>query len=277
MDEKTKKLVKALLDYTDFELETSFPEWISPEDGTEDELLKKLTDEYISNGINLNEDDYFANSIPRYKHYLSIIKNLRRGANVLEVGSAPGHLSICMYFLGLDLVCINLNALYSDFYPNPAWNEKLNVIEHNIEKTPIPFDEGTFDVVVFTEVLEHIAIRPPSEILEELHRVLVPGGKLLLSTPNICNISNIYALLKGANVFWKPDQFYGGLDRHNREYTPQEVKKIIAETGFSKFNIYGLNSHSNWHGLDVFPYDVLNEFGKDHPLLQNTIMVVATK
>lgn len=47
---------------------------------------------------------------------------------------------------------------------------------------PLPFDDESFDTVTITEVIEHV----PDErsVLAECARVLVPGGKLLLTTPH---------------------------------------------------------------------------------------------
>jgi SAM-dependent methyltransferase len=47
--------------------------------------------------------------------------------------------------------------------------------------TDIPLDKESFDTVVCTEVLEHVA--DPLKALREMHRVLKPGGYLVLSTP----------------------------------------------------------------------------------------------
>ncbi len=47
--------------------------------------------------------------------------------------------------------------------------------------TDIPLSDATFDTVVCTEVLEHVA--DPLKALREMYRVLKPGGYLILSTP----------------------------------------------------------------------------------------------
>jgi SAM-dependent methyltransferase len=48
----------------------------------------------------------------------------------------------------------------------------------------LPFDDGSFDVVTLFDVLEHLPAGTEQLALAELHRVLRPGGKLALTTPN---------------------------------------------------------------------------------------------
>ncbi len=50
----------------------------------------------------------------------------------------------------------------------------------------LPLGDGRFDLVICTQVLEYIA--QPSLVLAEIHRVLRPGGALLLSVPTVCPV-----------------------------------------------------------------------------------------
>ena len=101
---------------------------------------------------------------------------------------------------------------------------------------------------------------------------------LLLSTPNILNISNIYALLNEVNIFWPLNDFYGSLDRYNRKYTPKEVREALLEGGFNINSMYGMNSYSNWRSdTGTYPYKVIDALGDDHPLLRNTLIAIACK
>jgi len=44
----------------------------------------------------------------------------------------------------------------------------------------LPFEDNSYEIVICREVLEHV--KDPQKVLSELHRVLMPGGTLLLST-----------------------------------------------------------------------------------------------
>jgi SAM-dependent methyltransferase len=87
-----------------------------------------------------------------------------------------------------------------------------------VEAPPVPFDDGAFDHVVSFETLEHID--PDAEFLAELHRVLAPGGRLLLSTPNRAASS--------PNTT-KPDNPY-----HVREYLLGELLALLDTAGFEE-------------------------------------------
>jgi len=77
----------------------------------------------------------------------------------------------------------------------------------------IPEESGTFDVVLCTEVLEHVA--EPIRAVGEFARLLKPGGKLLLTAP------------LGSGLHQEPYHFYGG-------FTPQWYRKFLTEAGFEQ-------------------------------------------
>lgn len=65
--------------------------------------------------------------------------------------------------------------------------QKVDIVDLNIEKK-LPYQDGTFDVVTATEVIEHL--EDFRAILREIYRVLKPGGVCVLSTPNILNLNS---------------------------------------------------------------------------------------
>lgn len=72
----------------------------------------------------------------------------------------------------------------------------------------LPFGDASFDVVVCFEAIEHVA--DGARTLGELHRVLRPGGVLLVSSPN-------------------PDVYPSGNEHHVHEYRPDELAAAVGE------------------------------------------------
>lgn len=225
------------------------------------------------------EAEYFKCSEARFTRLVeSAIDELPSGGYLLDVGNAPGYLSQALFEVGFRVKGINLSREWDSTYPSSDYLRRFDVSAHDVESGPLPFKNDSFDGIVFTEVLEHIAVRRPEEILSDFLRVLKPGGALLFSTPNVCNVSNIVALLKGLNVFWAPEIFYGSLDRHNREWTPVEVLEVFERAGFHRSQFFGINDHANWRrGAAADIYQYLSYQHPDSALLRNTILGVFKK
>ena len=100
----------------------------------------------------------------------------------------------------------------------------------NIEEDRFPYEDGTFDVVLFCEIIEHL-LMDPVRVLAEIHRVLRPGGTLVLTTPNVCRLANVEAMVKGANIY-DPYSGFGPYGRHNREFTRHELHQLLGFAGF---------------------------------------------
>lgn len=220
------------------------------------------------------ESDYFKCSRERFLHVLQLaLAALPRGSRLLDIGNAPGYLGQALYLAGYSVCGINLSDAWNGTYPDPGYLARFDVRACDIEKNSLPYADGSFDGIVFTEVLEHIAIRHPEQVLTEFRRVLQPGGVVLFSTPNVCNLSNVLALATGTNVFWPTKLFYGSTDRHNREWTPKEVRALFEAAGFRTEHFYGMNDHANWRtGVADQIYALLGENPADHALLRNTIL-----
>ena len=84
-----------------------------------------------------------------------------------------------------------------------------------------------------TEVLEHLR-EYPSRSLGEILRILRPGGRLYLTTPNAAYLVNRLKLLAGKSVHTPLEDWIGGLPhaRHAREYTFSEIRALLRHVGF---------------------------------------------
>lgn len=102
-----------------------------------------------------------------------------------------------------------------------------------LERTPFPFVDDTFNQAVAMEVIEHLAV-DPMFMLAEANRVLKPGGSLLITTPNITSLSCLYHLLWSRHPSLGSQAFGPGImDRHHREYTPRDIIDLVQAAGFA--------------------------------------------
>ncbi len=76
----------------------------------------------------------------------------------------------------------------------------------------MPFPDGSFDCVIFGEVIEHLV--DPDAALTEIARVLRPGGRLVLTTPNLAAWYNRILLLFGVQPIFTETSLKVNLGRH---------------------------------------------------------------
>lgn len=101
------------------------------------------------------------------------------------------------------------------------------------DATRLPVDDESFDVAVCLEVLEHLF--EPQRTAEEIYRALRPGGRLLVTVPNIGHWRPRLEL--GLLARWNP---YGTheaarrpwADPHIRFFTKRSLPRMLAEAGF---------------------------------------------
>jgi len=110
-------------------------------------------------------------------------------------------------------------------------------IDHfDAEKDPFPYPDGYFSTVLCGELIEHL-FEDPMHLMSEVNRILKPGGHFVLTTPNIAALRGISAILQGYHpgffhAYIRPAES-GEVDaRHNREYTPREIHKLLENSGF---------------------------------------------
>jgi ubiquinone/menaquinone biosynthesis C-methylase UbiE len=95
-----------------------------------------------------------------------------------------------------------------DGYKGPEG--QYSKIDYVSDITEIPVDDATFDVILCTEVLEHVP--RPVEALREMVRITKPGGRLFLTAP------------LGSGIHQEPYHFYGG-------YSDYWYRKFLTEFG----------------------------------------------
>jgi len=115
-----------------------------------------------------------------------------------------------------------------------------------------PFPDHTFDYVFTEHQIEHIDYLAGQHMLRECHRVLKPGGKLRIATPNLANILGIYTDnktdIQKRYIQWSVDRFQKHIGiysdtfvinnffrswGHRFIYDPQAMKHALETVGFT--------------------------------------------
>lgn len=106
----------------------------------------------------------------------------------------------------------------------------------------LPFESGTFDVVVCSEVLEHLF--EPQRAAAEALRVLRPGGRFIATVPNAAYWRDRLDALFGV---WQPGGDLLGRSEpwrspHIRFFRPATLNRMLASVGFRRIDVLGLPS-----------------------------------
>lgn len=158
---------------------------------------------------------------------------------LLEIGANPYFLTLLLKkFRHYDISMTNYIGMAEQdqrqYINNIKYNESYEFAfkNVNIETELLPYPDEYFDVVLFCEVMEHL-IENPIFALYNIHKVLKPGGTLILSTPNIFRYDNLkkFVFARKYSVS-DPYSGYGPYGRHNHEYSLFELEDILSNTGY---------------------------------------------
>ena len=149
--------------------------------------------------------------IARYKIILNILGDNISGKKILDVGCGDGVL--CSFLKKKGAIVTGIDASKEAIKFGKEKVKDVNFIEGSAYE--LPFEEGSFDYVISTELIEHLS--EPEKLLTEMKKVWNKTGKVVISTP-----------IKFTD---KP------LDKnHVTEYFEEEFKNLLKPY-FNHFNI----------------------------------------
>lgn len=183
--------------------------------------------------------DEYKSSPQDYVIYLLHIATYRfaethtRGKRVLDFGCGSGYGSAAVSKIAASVVGV-------DVAEDAVAYARSHFVHPNLEyqrvdpHQPLPFADGSFDTVLSFQVFEHVV--DTARYLAEIRRVLVPGGTLVLVTPDRST-----RLLP----FQKPWNRW-----HLHEYGKQELIRVMSP-GFASLEMLGMTARPDMVAIEV--------------------------
>ena len=189
-------------------------------------------------GIKMMEDSFFKTEKIAFQYakkrivkYEKILQ--RKCLNILDIGCGPG-----VFYKAYNEMSINWTGVeVSPFWIEFGKKNKIPILNQNLNEI-----KEKFDIVTAHQVLEHV--ENPITFINQILRILRPGGILHLEVPN--NLSITSSLRKISPIL---SYDYGFIQppMHMRAYCSQTIKKLFENNKFSIKNIFTCsNNDSTW-------------------------------
>jgi SAM-dependent methyltransferase len=164
---------------------------------------------------------------PNLRRWMSEeLGDMPKTSPVLEVGCGDGSFTadLANKFSNVTAIDISAGQLAENAKRMPA----IKFQQHDVSET-FPFPDASFDVIWCSEVLEHLF--EPAFALREMHRILKPNGRLLVTVPYHGRFKNILISLFN----W--DEHFVPSSPHIRFYTNNSLSKIVSAAKFHSIKI----------------------------------------
>ena len=204
-------------------------------------VIEKINGLSFGTSHKWSEDDvvFFTD---RYTKILLLLPDIKKEDIGLEIGLCGGIMAFLLKnYYSLD----KLNTLehpvpskmYSKAFLRKLKDENIILKSCDLHQNKLPWPNQSLDFVIFSELMEHLIPAKLENIYKEIWRVLKNDGWLLVTTPNTASLIKRIKLLLGGN----PIEFDLSLHEsatygHIREYTMEELLKILQNHGFTILN-----------------------------------------
>lgn len=178
--------------------------------------------------------------------------------SILDVGCTDGFMSMIFKELGLYTIGVDASAGAVETAKSQGRCDEAYVANLGDQRLPIP--DASVELIWAGEVIEHIF--DTESFAEELLRVTKPGGRLILSTPNLASWINRISLLLGAQPFFteigvRPSNSGSFLRKvtepagHIRNFTPSSLKHLLTSCGWTFESRHGASIiQGGFRGID---------------------------
>ncbi|MCK4654833.1 MAG: methyltransferase domain-containing protein [Candidatus Cloacimonetes bacterium] len=170
-----------------------------------------------------SKDRYLQNHRKRFEYLMELCKNLNhdKSAKILDIGRSDLSVLLTKYYLSVTTLGLDLEVDKGGHRERETINLKHIVFDLNESKNVQKWTDEKFDLIVYSEVIEHIYEAPEFSLLF-LNYLLNLGGFIIITTPNAASLYRRLKLLLGENTISRI-RFYNLNPAHYREYTKEEL------------------------------------------------------
>lgn len=217
--------------------------------------------------------------------------HLIKDKKILDLGSGIGIMALAFKYLGGDSVGLdkfifpeeeNYYKISNSEDLSEIWKKnELKILKADITET-LPFNDESFDVITCDATIEHLD-NAPRDLFLEARRVLKQDGMFLVTTPNLTNLLRRIRFVFGVSPHWDILEFWNAgqnFKGHRREFTAEELKKMLIWSGFRIINAKTANIFFNSSRLFSFkkaPAQICSLFSFPFFGMREMIYVLAKK
>ena len=185
---------------------------------------------YLQEEVYSEKSGYQANKIKdlskaivtdKQKRILKYLKEQKKGI-FLDVGCSSGELMYFVKKIGFDVKGVELNPRTANIAKANGLDVEIKMVEN------ANYQENYFDYVHMGDLIEHVA--DPRKLVDEVQRILKPGGQLIILTPNMeCFWS------RSTRALWRLFGIPWGVvtpPHHLYQFGAENLKRLLNENGY---------------------------------------------
>ena len=161
-----------------------------------------------------------------FERELDTLEPFRQTGRLLEVGSGFGFFLEAASRRGWRAEGVEVSPYGCEL----ARGRGHSVYQGYLEDAPL--DEGQFDVVALWDVIEHVTT--PAPMIKHCLRLLRPGGRLVLKTPDGRALDSTLAPLRAA---YRHFVYPANTAEHVFHFSPQQLQQLVENVGFAHVEI----------------------------------------